>query len=95
MTWVPWSSHGVTVFLLLFFFIVIPAQAGIHCAAGNLCRRVATHRLHSILYTLYSKHCTLHFAHKFFPCNGAGIRIKFNKIHAENKPPFRFGILYL
>ena len=30
----------------------------------------------------------LHFAHKFFPCNGAGIRIKFNKIHAENKPPF-------
>ena len=32
--------------------------------------------------------CTLNFEHKFFPCNRAEIRIKFNKIHAENKPPF-------
>ena len=56
MTWVPRSSrgmtrkenrvvwgpgHGVTVFSLLFFFIVIPAQAGIHCAAG-ICVAFAT-----------------------------------------------------
>ena len=50
MTWAPWSSHGVTekvercsvgpgprddmFFLAFLFFIVIPAQAGIHCAAG-------------------------------------------------------------
>ena len=59
MTWAPWSASAhatrragpgprddkfLSFFILRFFSIVIPAQAGIHCAAG-ICVAVRRHYL--------------------------------------------------